>query len=42
MKKNYLRMLQDNAKPHTSAAEGDYLKKEGVKVELTPPTSSDL
>ena len=42
LKKNNLKLLQDNAPPHINASSRDFMKKENVKVEFTPPTSPDF
>ena len=39
MKKNILKLLHDYAPPHINASSKDFMKKENVKVEFTPPTS---
>ena len=40
--KNNLKLLQDNTPPHISASSKDFMKEENVKVEFTPPTSTDF
>ena len=42
LKKHELKLLQDNAPPHISASTKDFMEKENVKVEFTPPTSPDF
>ena len=42
LKKHKLKLLQDNAPPHTSAPTKDFMTKEKMKVEFTPPTSPDF
>ena len=42
LKINKLKMLQDNARLHTSAAMKNFMKKENMKVEFAPTTSPDL
>ena len=42
LKKNNLKLLQDNSPPHINASFKDFMKKENVKVEFTPPTSPDF
>ena len=42
LKKHKLKLLQDNAPPHISASTKDFMEKENVKVEFTPPTSPDF
>merc|ERR1712217_27901 len=42
LKKHKLKLLQDNALLHISATTKDFMKRENVKVEYTPPTSPDF
>ena len=42
LKINKLKMLQDNARLHTSGATKNFMRKESMKVEFAPTTSPDL